>query len=168
MSADQVAAARREHGEATELHRESHEKLNSIVYRIGTIRSRLAEITSARIAGTATGKDADEFVLLNADSELLASMLTAAQQTVQERHALVISKTQELTEAEKAHALEQAGIEFTALSLKTQELEAVFVRAIALTHAAGKKLGHFSLFQSWKPSAPLDKAMRLNVPPEVI
>lgn len=167
MSVESLATAKRLFAEATEVHREAVNKLHGITERLGTIRNRLSEITQARVAGTATGQDADEFVLLTADAELLGSMLAEAQRTVQKLQSIATARLNELQTAEKIHALDQAGIEFAALSMKTREIEAVFVRAIAMTHAAGRKLGYHVLSQSWRASEPLDKAMRLNVPPEV-
>jgi len=167
MSAETLATANRLFAEANEALREANERRSDITERLGLIRNRLSEITQARVAGTASGQDADEFVLLTADADLLAHMLTDAQATVQDIQATANARQNELQAEERNHALEQAGIEFAALSMKTREIESIFVQAIGATHAAGKRLGHYVLSQSWRPSEQLDRAMRFGVPPEV-
>lgn len=166
MSAETLATANRLFAEASEAYREANDRLSGISERLGSIRNRLSEITQARVAGTASGQDADEFVLLTADADLLGNMLAEAQLTAQELGATADARLSELQNEEKNHALEQAGIEFAALSMKTREIEAIFVQAIAATHTAGRKLGHYVLSQSWRPSEKLDRAMRYGVPPE--
>ncbi|MBY0576353.1 MAG: hypothetical protein K2P67_07150 [Gallionellaceae bacterium] len=166
MSAETLATANRLFAEAKEALREGNEKLSSITERLSLIRTRLSEITQARVAGTATGQEADEFVLLTADADLLAHMQTDAHATVQDIYATVNDRQNELQAEEKNHALEQAGAEFMALSDKTREIESMLMQAISATHSAGKKLGHYLLSQSWRPSEKLDRAMRYGVPPE--
>ncbi len=168
MSAETLATANRLFAETNDAHREANDRLSEISERLGSIRNRLSEITQARVAGTATGQDADEFVLLTADADLLGHMLIEAQHTAQELQAAANARLRELETEEKNHALEQAGIEFAALSMKTREIEAIFVQAIAATHTAGRRLGHYVLSQSWRPSEKLDRAMRYGVPPEAL
>lgn len=166
MSAETLSTANRLFAEASEAYREANDRLSGISECLGSIRNRLSEITQARVAGTASGQDADEFVLLTADADLLGNMLAEAQLTAQELRATADARLSELQNEEKNHAIEQAGIEFAALSMKTREIEAIFVQAIAATHTAGRKLGHYVLSQSWRPSEKLDRAMRYGVPPE--
>lgn len=166
MSAETLATANRLFAEVNEACREANDRLSGISERLGSIRNRLSEITQARVAGTASGQDADEFVLLTADADLLGNMLAEAQLTAQELQATADARLSELQNEEKNHAIEQAGIEFAALSMKTREIEAIFVQAIGATHTAGRKLGHYVLSQSWRPSEKLDRAMRYGVPPE--
>ncbi len=167
MSAKQLAAATRLYNESTELHREADSKVHSIADRLGTIRNRMAEITQSRISGTATGQQADEFVLITADANLLDSMLTDAISNVQERQSVMQARLREVQAAEKAHQHEQAVIEFAALQAKTAEIEALFVRAIAISDAAGRKIGHSMLGQSWRASEALDRAMKYGIAPQV-
>lgn len=167
MSAKRLATATRLHNESAELHREADNKVHSIADRLGTIRNRMAEITQVRISGTATGQQADEFVLITADANLLDSMLTDAISNVQERQAVMQARLREVQEADKAHQHEQAAIEFSALQDKTAEIEALFVRAIALSDAAGRKIGHSVLGQSWRPCEALDRAFKYGIAPAV-
>lgn len=168
MSAKQLAAVTRLYNESTELHREADNKVHSIADRLGTIRNRMSEITQSRISGTATGEQADEFVLITADANLLDSMLTDAISNVQELQVVLQARLREVQAAEKAHQHEQAVIEFSALQGKTAEIEALFVRAIALSDTAGRKIGHSVLGQSWRPTEALDRAFKYGIAPQVV
>ena len=167
MSAQVIAEATRIHQEHASRHAAAATKAKAISDRLQEVRSRMQAITNERVAGHATGAMADEFILLNSDSELLESMHREAQSQAAEIANDVNQAQRHIQDAQLQHGREQAEIEFYALSQRTKEIEAVFIRALAATAAAGRRIGHVGLSQSWQPSQPLQRAISYGVAPVV-
>lgn len=149
--------------EAQERHQAAQAKVAAIQARIADCRQRQQAVTAARLDGTASPESAAEFAALAADVETLGAMLEAARAEItstdpaEERHAL------DLAEQQLRH--HQAQDHFTALAIKTAEVEKLLCQAIAATHEAGRKIGHHSLSQSWRPSDALHRAVHYGVTP---
>ncbi|MFZ4479693.1 MAG: hypothetical protein ACOYNZ_07350 [Rhodoferax sp.] len=167
MSAETLAQIERAHLSAARVHEEASTKAASIEQRLTTINDRIAAISAARVAGTATATESDELVLATHDKTALERMYADVQAEVKANgdnlHAVAVAYSDALT----AHKREQAQLEFLALRQKAGEIEAMLVRAIAETHRVGKALGHSVLSSSWQPSQAMHRAITMNVPPEV-
>lgn len=167
MSAEAVSEAIRIHQEAVSNHAAATAKAKAISDRLQTVRIRMQELTAARVSGNATGKHADEFILLSADAELLESMHRTALDQARDLEKEVSKAASHFNEAQRQHDRDLAAIEYAALHQKLTEVEAVFVRLLASTHAAGRCIGHVGLSQSWQPSQPLQRAISYGVAPTV-
>lgn len=165
MNSQAIAAARLKLEEAEQRQQEAQAKLQKIEHRLAECRQRQQEITAARLDGTATPDSAAEFGALAADISALEKMGATAQ-----AEAALISTDKErntLAELENMMRRNQDQELFTALAAKVTEIELLLCKAIAAAHQAGRRIGHHSLSQSWKPSNALDRAIRLGVSPEV-
>lgn len=163
MTIEILAEARRNFQEADTAYQAAKAKARSIADRIQVAKAKLAGITNRRVTGTDAPEDAAEFGLLSADIELLTQMLAEAE-------AQADAKSPEhqrnlLMQAETLHQRELDQAKFEALSQTAQKLEAALCNCIGQTHAYGKRLGHFSLSQSWRPSDTLHRAINHGVPP---
>lgn len=165
MTTESLAKGVRQHQDAVAAHKVATDKAQAIADRLAAVKARMAEITAARVSGNATDQEAAEYAALAGDSELLAKMhaeaLAAAKLAGDTVHEAYIW----YTDAQNAHNREQAAIEFEALKAKTAEIEAVFIRAIAATAAAGRAIGHHTLSQSWTPGHDLHRAISFGVAP---
>ena len=163
MTAENLAEARRNFAEADSAYQALKAKARSIEDRIAVARAKQAEITNKRVNGTATDADTAEFAALGADLELLKEMLTEAQ-------AAASAKAPDhernlLSQAETLHQREQDAVNYEALLQSCQKLDQALCDCIAQTAAFGKRLGHASLSQSWRPSDTLHRAISYGVPP---
>lgn len=167
MSHDNIAKSQRIHFEAVSELEVAQEKESSIDVRLKDASARMRAISQLRIDGKATENETAEFAALHGDTALLTTML----ETAQAETKLATQKVHEAfvwsTDAARAHDREQAAVEFQALKTKTQEIEAVFCKAIGMTARAGKRLGHHSLSQSFQASQALHRAINLGVAPPV-
>ncbi len=165
MSAEQVARAEHELKQASTRHASAVEKVNSIRGRIEWSQARQQAITASRLNGSASDADNAEFSALDGDLTSLKTMLVEAEAAanaldpVDARSRLAMAKAQ--------HEREQLDAEYQAVSAKATELDLALCRAIAAAHALGRRLGHVSLSQSWRPSTELDRAQRLGVCPSI-
>ena len=165
MNPQAIAAARLKLEEAEQRQHEAQAKTQKIEQRLAECRQRQQEITAARLDGTAPPDSAAEFGALAADISALEKMHSTAQ-----AEAALISTDPErnrLAEMESMMRRNQDQELFNALSLKVSEIELLLCKAIAAAHGAGRKLGHHSLSQSWKPSIALERAVHYGVSPEV-
>lgn len=167
MTAENLARGERLHQEAIAAHQAASDKAQAITDRLASIRTRQQAITESRLAGTSNDQEAAEYAALTGDAELLGKMQIEAQAAIKTATDQAHGAYVWYTDAKRAHDREQAGIEYEALRAKTAEIEALFVRAIAATHAAGRGVGHHTLGQSWQPSQPLHRAVHYGVCPEV-
>lgn len=165
MNPQAIAAARLKLEEAEQRQQEAQAKVQKIEQRLAECRQRQQEITAARLAGTAPADSAAEFGALAADLSALEKMHSTAQ-----AEAALISTDKErntLAELENLMRRNQDEEFFNALAGKVSEIELLLCKAIAAAHQAGRKIGHHSLSQSWKPSTALDRAVHYGVSPEV-
>lgn len=163
MTAENLAEARRNFAQADSTYQVLKAKARSIEDRIAVARAKQVEITNKRVNGTATDADTAEFGALAADIDLLDSMLSEAQ-------AAASTKSPEhernlLSQAETMHQRAADKQKFEALQQTSQRLDAALCDAIRQTHEFGKRLGHVSLTQSWRPSDTLHRAISYSVPP---
>ena len=164
----EIARFERQHQEAVAAHAAALEKQNGIDGRLQDIAARMTAITARRVAGNVDEKEAAEYAALQGDSQLLATMLTAAKAetklAAETLHASVIA----YSDASNAQNMLENQAKYEALAAKTREIEVVFCKAIRLTALAGQAIGHHVLGQSYRPSEALDRALRMNViPPEL-
>jgi DNA repair exonuclease SbcCD ATPase subunit len=165
MTPELIAAARLKLEEAEQRQQEAASKVSKIEQRLAEYRNRQNDITAARLDGTAPADSASEFAALAADIAALEKMHATAQ-----AEALLLSPTKErdqLAELERQMRHAQDQEIYTALSAKVSEIEALLCRAIGAAHQAGRKLGHHSLSQTWRPSNTLIRAFSHGVAPEV-
>jgi hypothetical protein len=168
MSAEIVSEAHRLNREAVSNHKAALGKADAIAARLQAVKTRMAEITAARVEGSATGhQHSDEFILLNADAELLQAMHRTALDQARDLEKEVSKSASHFNEAQRQHDRDLAAVEYDALHQKLVAVEAVFVRLLAATHAAGRRVGHVGLSQSWQPSQPLQRAISYGVAPTV-
>jgi len=162
---EDLARYERLHSESVADHKTAQAKQNGINDRLKDIAAQMTAITQRRIDGTSSDHEASEFAALAGDSQLLTGMLATAKAETKlaadKIHACYVVHD----DAKNAHDRQQAQVEYIAMLAKTSEIEAVFVKAIRATALAGKKVGHFVLSQSFRPSEPLDRALRLGVIP---
>ncbi len=168
MSAEILAGIERAHQSAARVHEEASAKASAIEQRLEVLQTRIAEISAARVAGTATPEQNDELVLATHDARALEKMDADAQAEVKTNGDHLHTVAVAYSDALSAHKREQAQLELLALRQKAGDIEAVLLRAIAETHRAGKALGHSVLSSSWQPSQTLHRAITMNVPPEVL
>lgn len=163
MTAENLAEARRNFAAADAVHQAHLAKVRSIQDRIQVAKAKQSAITNRRVAGTDSPDDAAEFAALGADLELLKEMLTEAQ-------AAASAKAPDhernlLSQAETLHQREQDAVNYEALLQSCQKLDQALCDCIAQTAAFGRKIGHVSLSQSWRPSDTLHRAISYGVPP---
>lgn len=165
MSAQELAKARRMHAEAVAAHQAASDKAQAIVERLDGIRARRDAISQNRVSGLVDPAETAEFAALAGDIEVLDKMLVQARAEAATASEQMHGRTIYYADAEQAHKRELAAVEYEALRQKTQEIEAVFCRAIGMVARAGKQLGHHTLSQSYKPSDTLHRALNLGVAP---
>lgn len=163
MSIETLAEAKRNFQEADTAYQAAKAKARSIADRIQVAKAKQAAITNSRVAGTASDTDGAEFGALSADIELLGQMLSEAEasaeaQSPEHQRSLLI-------QAENLHQREVDQEKFEALLQTGKKLESALCDCIGQTYAIGKRLGHFSLSQSWRPSDVLHRAINHGVPP---
>lgn len=121
--------------------------------RITDIESRRMDITNARLKGTSNPQEANEFVALGSDADVLRQMLAETQHLASE---LVPSKQREAViraEAELKRVETQAV--FTALTARVRDIEGVLINEVRALRDVGTKLGHRHLSQSYAAGADL-------------
>lgn len=164
---EQLAHARAELAAAEAAHNDALSKVAQVEQRISDSRRRQREITATRLEGESSPAEAAEFAALAGDLETLASMLTKARQ---EADALRPDDARNRLAYAQQHAdRELAQAEMDALSQKAAQLDAALCRCVGMIHFIGRqRFQHVALSQSWRPSAALDRALRLGVPPEAV
>lgn len=165
MSAEFVAQAEHELKQASTKHAAALDKVRSIRDRIEWSQARQAAITANRLNGSVTDQEAAEFAALDGDLTSLKAMLAEAEAAANALEPVTARNT--LSMAQAQHAREQVEAEYQAVFAKATELDQALCRAIQKAHALGRQLGHSALSQSWRPSQPLDYAMRLGVCPSI-
>lgn len=168
MSIENLARAERQHAEAVAEHQAALEKERGISDRLKDAAALQSAITQRRLNGESNDQEAAEFAALNGDVALLQKMLTTAQAgtklAADKLHACYVAHS----EFEASHARMQDQAKYEALLAKTREIETLFVKAIRATGLAGKRVGHFTLTQSFTKSDALHRALDLGViPPEL-
>lgn len=165
MNPQYIAAARLKLEEAEQRQQEAHSKAQKIEQRLTECRQGQQQITAARLDGNAPADSAAEFAALGADIAALEKM----HRTAQAEAALISTDKERNMLAELENMLRRAQDQelFTALAGKVSEIELLLCKAIAAAHQAGRKIGHHSLIQSWKPSDALNRAVHYGVSPEV-
>lgn len=163
MTAENLAEARRNFAQADSAYQALKAKARSIEDRIAVARAKQAEITNKRVNGTATDADTAEFGALAADLELLGEMLAEAQNAAATKSP--DNERSLLSQAETMHQRAADQQKFEALQQASQKLDAALCDAIRQTHEFGKRIGHASLSQSWRPSDALHRAISYGVPP---
>lgn len=166
MPLEALSRFERQHQDAVMTHAAAKAKSDNIKTRVDDTAQRMATITQKRIDGNATDQETAEFAALQGDLELLKKMQVAAKDATQIAADTVHAAYVAHQEAENIQTRIQNEAEYQALLAKTREIEAVFCRAIRLTALAGKKIGHFTLSQSFQKSDVLHKAFDLGVIPE--
>lgn len=165
MNPQLIATARQKLEAAEQRQHEAQAKVQKIEQRLAECSQRQQEITAARLDGTATTDSAAEYSALAADLAALAKMHATAQ-----AEAFLFNPDKErnaLAELENMLQHNQDQELFNALAGKVAEIESLLCRAISAAHQAGRKIGHHSLIQSWRPSTALNRAVHYGVSPEV-
>ena len=168
MPAELLAQIERVHQEAARVHQEAADKASAIEQRLEVLQTRIAELSAARVAGTATAELNDELVLLTHDARALEKMDADVRAEVKDAGDLLHAAAVAYSEAMTAHTREQKQVDLLALRQKCGEIEAVLCRCIAETHRVGQSLGHSILSSSWQPSTALHRAVAMNVAPGAI
>lgn len=163
MTTANLAEARRNFAEADAVYQGLKAKARSIADRIQVAKAKQAAITNKLVTGTATEADTSEFGALSADLELLATMLTEAEAAAEAKNPEFERNL--LSQVQALHQREQDKTKFDALAAVCLKLDAALCEAIGEAHAFGKRLGHMSLSQSWRPSDALHRAVTYGVPP---
>jgi hypothetical protein len=165
MNIQHIATARQKLEEAERRQQEAQAKAQKIEQRLAECIQRQQEITAARLDGTATADSAAEFTALAADITALEKMYS----TTQAEAALISTDKERRTLAELENMLRSNQDQelFNALSGKVSEIERLLCKAISESHKVGRRLGHHTLIQSWKPSDALNRAFHHGVSPEV-
>ncbi len=164
---ENLATAERLNAEAETEHQAAADKEMSINARLKDTADRMASISQRRINGESNDQEASEFAALKGDADLLQKMLAEAKQITIDAFGKLRLSVMNFNDLGAEHKREQNAIEYQVLLCKAKEIEDVFVRAIGETGRAGKKIGHFTLGQSFRVGDALDRALRLNVIPPI-
>jgi chromosome segregation ATPase len=156
----QVAAAQRNLATANECHAQALAKVDSIRQRITDAEHRQREITARRLEGESSPQEASEFAALGADVETLRAMLNAAEAAARAAEPTLARHNLANAEAELARAVAEA--EFDALAERARQIEDALIAVVVDLDAAGRRIGHRTLQDSWRPTAALAAAIKLN------
>jgi hypothetical protein len=157
----------RQHAESVAAHAAALDKQKGIDGRLKDIAERMSTITRRRVDGQVDEKETQEYVALQGDSQLLATMLTKAKGETKLAGETVHAAYVAFSDAQNSQTMLENQAKYEALLAKTKEIEVVFCRAIRLTALAGQAINHHVLGQSFRVSEALDRAIRMNViPPE--
>lgn len=157
--AHQTATAQRVLAEAEQGYAIATGKVEHIAERIAEVAQRRAAITAARLAGNSTPDEAIELSALGEDSEALRRMADAAEaESAALLPPLEMARTA-LARAEGEWQHHQDEARYNALLARAREHEAALLKVVNETYAAGQRLGHKYLRQSWRPSADLSSAV---------
>lgn len=163
MSAELVAMRRRERDEAVAARDAARAEVAAIQERIDRRRAAQGEITQRRLADAVVPGDATEYSALAGDLAVLEGML--AEKTAALRPIDVDGPAARLAEAEAAHRREQDERELDALQARGREFEDGLCGVIRASVKLGTRLGLRQLSQVYRPSAALERAIRLGVKP---
>lgn len=168
MSSENLAKAERQHAEMVAQHQAALEKQKCLDARLSDTAERMKAISQRRIDGTSNDAEAAEFAALHGDAALLEKMLATAKAETAQAFERVHGASCVYNDTKSAHERQKVAIEYECLRQKCADIEAVFCRALGMVARAGKKLGHHTLSQSYRPSDTLHRALNLGVAPEVL
>jgi hypothetical protein len=164
----QLAQAQRLHTEATEAHQDAAKALQNITSVIANKQNQRAAITTARLAGTATAQDAAEYSAIAGDLEVLENMRAdAAQVLAQAAQTMRVASNALNAQVSNQQRVSQEA-DYLALHAATEQAEAAFIKALALTCRAGRVLGHVAIAQSYKFGTDLNRVTLHRVAPAVV
>jgi hypothetical protein len=159
--ANHLALCCAEQERALTAHAAAEAEVKTLQDRISSIESRRAAITKARVAGTYTPHDANEFVALGADAEELHKMLAEAKHSAS---ALLPSEAiAAVARAEEALQSAETEAIFAALTSRARDIEDSLLRTVRALHATGKKLKHHHHSVSYRSNDELRKLISYGV-----
>jgi len=162
---NELARAQRIHADATaELTAASEQTLTN-ADRVSDTQALMQAITSRRLDGKATDRDAIELFALNADMAVLQTMLAAAQQAQAQARDQVQQALQALNTAQAEHDRGLAQIKFDAIHQQVKAIEEVFCQALGELGRAGQAIGRLTFSSCYSKGDTLHRALDLNVIP---
>lgn len=165
MSDENLARGERMHADATAAHEAAQAAEKEIDARLADIAKRTQAISQRRINGQSNEQEAAEFAALKGDSDLLEKMLAEAKKKTKLASDQAVGSYHWYQDAKTAHQREQDHVQYQALLTATEEIEQMYLRAIGQLAKAGKRIGHHTLSQSWRPSDTMHRAFNLGVAP---
>jgi len=152
-AAHDLARCRAELSRAVEAHDVAAAEVQTLQARISVIESIRADITAARLRGAIDPQEANEFVALGADAEVLRQMLAETQHIASElvpsKHRAAVTRAEEELKRVETQAV------FTALTARVSGVENALLDAVRALRDTGVALGHRHLSYSYRPGEGL-------------
>lgn len=157
---NQVASRRVDLEVAEAAHEAAKDAADRLRQRVDAIRQRSAEITAARLDGTAGPESAAELFALSEDARILDGLHRDA-----EDHAATMRPDREKAalaqaEADLRRATEEA--KHAALVAHAREIEALYLRAVRAVQKAARQRGARTIREAFEFDGDLSNALRLN------
>lgn len=158
---ENVARARLALDEASLAHTAATEKLNALQQRIRDVEARRAAITQCRLAGESTADEANEFVALGGDLDVLRELAADAKLAVD--RAVPAEQRNQLARAEGELQDAQHQAEFDAIVAHAQAAEQVYLECLRQVWAAAQERGHLRTFgEAFKIDGTIQNLVRYN------
>ncbi|MEQ1535551.1 MAG: hypothetical protein ABL923_06705 [Burkholderiaceae bacterium] len=136
---ENLAGMRLKLAEAAQRHEIAQADADELRNRIIASEQRREAITAARLNGTSNAEEANEFVALGGDLEVLREMHAESKAA-----AIKLDPTterQQVAQAEKDLREHVNAASYEALFSRTREIEALLLKSLAATFTAGKAVG---------------------------
>lgn len=164
--AEALSGARLKLAEAKTRHDAAQADAVAIAQRITDLTQRQQAITQSRIAGTAKPEDAAEFVAINGDLDVLREMNSEAKAAAAKLEPVL--ERQQVAQAEQDLRQYVNEASYEALQDRTREIEALFLKSLAATYAAGKAMGKRTVGDAYSFAPALRSCITHNyIPPEL-